>query len=265
MKQKQVICFLICTALLFMNPIIHTSAMDGFDMINNMNMDMVLEQSYHAIDSVEFATDHAMDNNMLNNQLNDMMFFPDLLDVINTDNNTPAQSVNDNLFNDIIVAVDNGSWMPEFNYFFNNPTAEIPMDVEMMNVDMNSVLAPAFSSSSQQNTIGNLNNNPDMNPFTNNSDSNNSSELQYASADTNTDGLDWNMETNPEKALLDVQPDDNTDMLNATGGEMFGDELSTKPIDNGSQNMDNNDIDDNTNIGENPVAGPQDDNIISTD
>ena len=263
MKQKQVICFLICTALLFMNPIIHTSAMDGFDMINNMNMDMILDQSYHTINSVEFASDHAMDNNLLNFQLDEIMFFPDLLNVMNMNID---HSVDDTLLNqDIIVAVDNGTWMPEFNDFFNNPTAEIPMDIEMMNVDMDSVLVPAFSSSSQQNTIGNLNNNPDMNPFTNNSDSNNSSELQYASADTNTDGLDWNMETNPEKALLNVQPDDNTDMLNATGGEMFGDELSTEPIDNGSQNMNNNDIDDNTNIGENPATGLQNDNIISTD
>lgn len=237
MKIKQTIYPLICTVLLLINPIVPNAyAMDGmnsFDIMNNMNMDMMLEQSYQTMESVDSATNLAMDNNMLNNQLNDMMFFPDLLDVINTDNNAPAQSANDNLFNDIIVAVDNGSWMPEFNNFFNNPTAEIPMDVEMMNVDMDSVLAPAFSSSSQQNTIGDLNNNPDMNPFTNNSDSNNSSELQYASADTNTDGLDWNMETNPEKALLDVQPDDNTDMLNATGGEMFGDELNTEPIDNG--------------------------------
>lgn len=237
MKKKQAMYFLICTIALLLNSIIPIFAIDGFDMVNNMNMDMILEQSYHTIDSVEFATDHAMDNNMLNHQINDMMFFPDLLDVFNT--NTP-NSANDNLSNnDIIVAVDNGAWMPEFNNFFNNPTAEIPIDIEMMNVDMDSVMAPAFQPMSQQNTIGDLNNNPDMNPFNNDPTFNNSAELEFSSAPDAITNLEWNMETNPEKALLDVaQPENNTDMLDATGGEILDADLSNEPIGN-NQNIDN--------------------------
>lgn len=238
MKQKQAICFLICTALLFMNPIIHTSAMDGFDMINNMNMDMVLEQSYHTINSVEFATDHAMDNNILNHQLNEIMFFPDLLDVIST--NAPANSTSDNIIsNDIIVAVDNGAWMPEFNNFFNNPTAEIPMDIEMMNVDMDSVMVPAFQFLPQQDTIGDLNNSPNMNPFNDDPVLNNTSELEATVPDT-FDNLNWNMETNPETALLDVaQPEGNTHMLEAPGGEILDDEFNNMPKDD-NQNTGSN-------------------------
>jgi len=230
MKQKQVICFLICTALLFMNPIIHTSAMDGFDMINNMNMDMVLEQSYHAINSVEFATDHAMDNNILNHQLNEIMFFPDLLDVFST--NAPANSTSDNITsNDIIVAVDNGAWMPEFNNFFNNPTAEIPIDIEMTNIDMDSITVPAFQP--MQDTIRDLNNNPDMNSFNGDPALNNSTELDFATAPDTLDNLNWNTETNPETALLDVaQPEDNTHMLDAPGGEILDDGFNNMPADN---------------------------------
>lgn len=231
MKQKQVICFLICTALLFMNPIIHTSAMDGFDMINNMNMDMILDQSYHTINSVEFASDHAMDNNLLNFQLDEIMFFPDLLNVMNMNID---HSVDDTLLNqDIIVAVDNGTWMPEFNDFFNNPTAEIPMDIEMMNVDMDSVMVPAFQFLPQQDTIGDLNNSPNMNPFNDDPVLNNSTELDFATAPDTLDNLNWNTETNPETALLDVaQPEDNTHMLDAPGGEILDDGFNNMPTDN---------------------------------
>ncbi len=212
MKQKQAICFLICTALLFMNPIIHTSAMDGFDMINNMNMDMILDQSYHTINSVEFTSDHAMDNNLLNFQLDEIMFFPDLLNVINMNID---HSVDDTLLNqDIIVAVDNGTWMPEFNNFFNNPTAEIPIDIEMTNIDMDSITVPAFQPI--QDTIRDLNNNPDMDSFNGDPVLNNSAELDFATAPDTLDNLNWNTETNPETALLDVtQPEDNTHMLDA--------------------------------------------------
>lgn len=232
MKRYRITCFLISGILFLLNFVIPISAMDGFDMINNMNMDMILDQSYHTINSVEFASDHAMDNNLLNFQLDEIMFFPDLLNIMNMNID---HSVDDTLLNqDIIVAVDNGTWMPEFNDFFNNPTAGIPVDIEMANVDTDSIIVPAFQFTPQQEVGNDLNNNSDMNS-SNDLALNNSTELEFSTpSDTsNIDSIDWNMETNPEKALLDVaQPEENTDMLNAPSGEISDDAFNNIPIDN---------------------------------
>lgn len=253
MKRKMK-AFVLTATILFLNiPVCPSAlAMDGFDMMNNFSMDMILEQSYHTIDSVGFATDLAMDNNALNHAMNEMLFFPDILDVISTANNSHTHHNTDDFhMQDAITAVDNGMWMPEFNNFFNQPTAEIPVDVEMANVNMSEQTVPAFQNVPQD-TIGDL---PDSSGMDNNHSSalNNQSELHFDSPDdniaTNPDiggneiptshdpgvqgnvdfvdmpdagaELTWHTDPHPELAVLDAaQPDINTDMINAIGGEM---------------------------------------------
>jgi len=237
MKKNKVVCFFICFTMLLLNLQVPVLAMDGFDMINDMNMDMMLEQSYHTIDSAEFATDHAMDNNLLSHQMDNIMFFPDLLDVTNNANNPNQSTINNTFFDDTIVAVNNGVWMPEFNNFFDNPTAQIPVDIEMMNVDMNSVTVPVFQSMPQD-TIKDLNNNPDMNQFNNDSSLNNNSELDFSTAPDSSSNLEWNMETNPEKALLEVaQPENNTNMLEAPNGEITDNGLNNELTNDNTQDL----------------------------
>lgn len=223
MKKRKITCLALSITLLAFGTGISVSAMDGFDIMNNMTMDMILEQSYHTIDSVDYATDLAVNNNSLNHSMDSMMFFPDLLDVINTNNNNPNDAGNNLSFPDeTIVAVDNGAWMPEFNNFFNNPTAEIPVDVEMANIDTSQQTVPAFYSAQPQDTIGDLNNSPDMDMNNNNSALDNSSDLVFA-PEVEIEELQWDENQNPEAAMLDAaQPDSNTDMLDAAGGEIVG-------------------------------------------
>lgn len=249
MKKKNLLC-LALTGLLLCSPFNVPVYATGFDMMNNMNMDMILEQSYHAMDSVGFATDMAMNNNDLNHTMNEMLFFPDILDIIKDNGHTHKSENHDFPIQDAIIAVDNGAWMPEFNNFFNQPTAEIPMDVEMANLDASVQTVPVFQST-PQNTISDL---PDSSGMDNNNrdglnktsdlhfDSGNNpsqSELEFQedsftpdepgvrgdvnfvdSPDATVD-LNWDMQQPPEAALLDaVQPDTHTDMLDAIGGEM---------------------------------------------
>lgn len=241
MKRKKFIAIVVAGLFFVINTNLNVLAMDSFDMINNFNMDMIIDQSLHAMDSMSFITDLAENNNALNHTLDEVMLFPDILDIINLNSESVPENKIEDLSQDII-AIDGGMWMPEFNDFFNQPTAEIPVDIEMVGLDSSMQTVPVFQNISQD-TIENL---PDSSGMDNNhsfdlhfsendkffeDNGNIDNTLSYADEEgvrgnidfaesSNTVELNWDTMQSPSAVLDAVQPEINTDMMEAVGGEM---------------------------------------------
>ncbi|QUH21970.1 hypothetical protein [Alkaliphilus sp. B6464] len=216
MKKRIIVYAVTLAMVLFPTNVVYANMNFDIGMDNIMmdqSMQMVLDQVYMGMESSEFISDSAAYNNTIDDFLNNPMFFHDYLGDVSLDGNIGLDAFMDiGQELEFSQAIFDGDWSKDFNDFFSNSVAEIPMDIYMVGMDPTENAISIFDD------------------FTN-------SNLNDIHGDAL--GLNAQLESPEQQLMNSLIPEENTDMIEAEQGESSN--IPTQ--DNGSDNPSSKGID----------------------